>query len=53
MPCGIIESALLILWLIRYFHKRKQRKKREKELEHLKPLFKMLEEDIESIRKIE
>lgn len=52
MPCGIIESALLILWLFRYFHKRKQRKKREKELEHLRPLFAMLKEDLDTHRVI-
>ena len=45
MPFGVIESILVILWLIRYLHKRKQRKHREKELEHLQPLFAMLEED--------
>jgi hypothetical protein len=45
MPLGIIESILLILWLIRYFHKRKQKKRTKKELEHLQPLFAMLEED--------
>jgi hypothetical protein len=42
---GIIESILLILWLVRYFYKRKQKKTTEKELEYLQPLFPMLEKD--------
>ena len=52
MPIGIIESILVILWLIRYFHKRKQKKKAEKELEHLRPLFEMLKADLDTHRVI-
>lgn len=52
MPIGVIESILLILWLIAYFRKRKKNKERDRELVHLKPLFELLKEDLNTHRVI-
>ena len=52
MPLGILESILVILWLVAYYRKRKKNKVREKELAHLKPLFEMLKEDLDTHRVI-